>query len=242
MAGLFGALGRAWRSLVASPTPFASPPRSLDEDAEIVFHVAWREANTRQQQLSPLHLLYGLLQDDGFVASIARAGGDATAIEHRVLEALDVGDPVRGHDEALDVLTRAVQVAESHGRRAGCVDLWAYLVHSPAGALVEIAPVRRDALLFLTVHGRPEPALPAGDGSVDIVLRNDDYTTKQLVVDILREVLGLGDERAIEVMEAVHHHGHGVIGRYPAARAREAVTAARALARHHGSPLWIAIE
>jgi ATP-dependent Clp protease adaptor protein ClpS len=244
MAGLLAALGRAWRYLVDPPAAsFASPARAFAEDADIAFHVAWREANSRQQQLSPLHLLYGLLQDESFVAAIERAGGDATAIEHRVLEALDGLDPLSGHDEALAVVTRAVQTAISHGRRATCLDLWAHVERSAAASLVEAGAVDRHALLFTAVHGRAEPPVPAaGPVSVDVVLRNDDYSTKEFVVAVLAELFELADDRALATMEAVHHHGYGVVGRYPADAARGKVTAARARAREHGFPLWIAIE
>jgi ATP-dependent Clp protease adaptor protein ClpS len=243
MAGLLDALGRAWRSLTEPASSFASPARALAEDADIAFHVGWREANTRQQQLSPVHLLYGLLQDDTFVAAIGRAGGDPTAIEHGVLEALDGLDPLSGHDEALAIVTRAVQTAASHGRRATCVDLWAHVERSSAGPLVEVGAVDRHALLFTAVHGRAEPRLPgAGPASVDVVLRNDDYSTKDFVVWVLGQHFELAADRALATMEAVHQHGYGVVGHYPAPAARDRVAAARASAREHGFPLWIAIE
>jgi ATP-dependent Clp protease adaptor protein ClpS len=222
MAGLLDALGRAWRYLVAPPAAsFASPARAFAEDADIAFHVAWREANSRQQQLSPLHLLYGLLQDETFVAALERAGDD----------------------EALALVTRAVQTAVGHGRRASCLDLWAHVERSSAAPLVEVGAVDRHTLLFTAVHGRAEPPVPAaGPVSVDVVLRNDDYSTKEFVVAVLAELFELADDRAIATMEAVHHHGYGVVGRYPAEAARGKVTAARARAREHGFPLWIAIE
>jgi ATP-dependent Clp protease adapter protein ClpS len=93
------------------------------------------------------------------------------------------------------------------------------------------------------VHGRAEPPLPAdGPASVDVVLRNDDYSHKDFVVAVLGHVFELTDDRALATMEAVHQSGYGVVGRYPAPAAREKVATARARAREHGVPLWIAIE
>ena len=82
-------------------------PRRLEEvlaeDAAVVISVATHEAGTRQHpEIWPIHLLYGLLQDEPFVEAIGKLGGDAAAIETRVLAELD-RRPAREHDEGARV-------------------------------------------------------------------------------------------------------------------------------------------
>ncbi len=244
MAGLLGALGRAWRYLVDGPAPsVGSLPLALGDGADVAFHVAWHEANSRHQPLSSLHLLYGLLQDDGFVTTIAGIGGDPTAIEHRVLEALDSADPVIGHGEALRVLSYATASAASFHRLASCTDLWARLATTDAARLVEAGGIQAHDLLFAAVHGGLAPAVPSpAAAAVDVVMRNDDVSTKEFVVDVLRDIFELAPPRAVETMEAIHGHGWALVGRFATGAARDKVVAARARARDHGFPLWIAID
>ena len=75
-----------------------------------------------------------------------------------------------------------------------------------------------------------------------IVLRNDHYTTQQFVCSMLRDVFALSDDQAHAVMMSTHTAGRAVIGRFPAAAARDRIEQARALARSHGFPLWIGVE
>ena len=67
---------RRWRELI--------PDQMFEPEADIAATLALREAQSRQESLTALHLLYGLLQDEAFVAAIGKLGGDATKIEDRV--------------------------------------------------------------------------------------------------------------------------------------------------------------
>src|SRR6185295_18401248 len=58
-------------------------------DAEVALHVAAHEANVSRQEVSSLHVLYGLLQDETTTQAIATAGGNPDALEDRVLAALE---------------------------------------------------------------------------------------------------------------------------------------------------------
>ncbi|HMG54784.1 MAG TPA: hypothetical protein VK601_14905, partial [Kofleriaceae bacterium] len=75
-----------WRHLRQQPRTAAS--ELFEPDAEVALHVAVHEATQRQQALSSLHVLYGLLQDEAVTAAIATAGGEPDAVEDRVLAAL----------------------------------------------------------------------------------------------------------------------------------------------------------
>jgi len=220
----------------------------FDADLEIAVTVAQHEARTRNHaHLWPLHLLHGLLQDEAFTAAIGRLGGDATAMETHVQDQLDRRrDPVddeAGH-EAAHVLGYAHWTAKSHDRPATCIDLWSRLsraeVAKAACAAGRVDPL---ALLFLLVHGMPEPTTDLPDRvDVHVVIRNDDYTTKDFVVEILRDVFALAEADAGTRMEQTHDGGRAVVGRFKIAIARDKIAAARARARERSFPLWIGVE
>ena len=210
-------------------------------DAEVALHVAQHEAGARRQELSSLHLLYGLLQDEAVTAAIVTAGGDPDALEDRVLAALAA--PPDDDDPGIGFASRAAAIARHGGRRAGCTDLWAALAGSSAARLLDEARLDRGGTLFALFHGgrAPEIALPDAR-DVLIVLRNDHYTTQQFVCSVLRDVFDVDDAHATEIMLATHTTGRAVIGRFSAAAARDRIARARALAQAQAFPLWIGVE
>jgi ATP-dependent Clp protease adaptor protein ClpS len=235
-----------WRHLRARPREAAS--ELFTPDAEVALHVAIHEATSRRQQLSSLHVLYGLLQDEAVVDAIRTAGGDPDALEDRVLAALaevpggsdDDGDD---EDHGGGLAGRAAGIARHGGRRASCTDLWAALAGSPAARLIDDGKLDRGATLFALFHGGRAPDIALSDGrDVLVVLRNDHYTTQQFVCSLLREVFALPDDRALALMLETHTAGRAVIGRFTAAAARDRIERARALARAQAFPLWIGVE
>ena len=221
----------------------ASPMSELfTPDAEVALHVATHEARQRDQALSSLHVLYGLLQDEAVAAAITTAGGDPAALEDRVLAALAA--PVdNAHDDANWVVGHAATIAHRADRKASCTDLWAFLGDTHAARLVNAAEVDRGATLFALFHGGRFPALPsATDRDVFIVLRNDHYTTQQFVCRVLRDVFAVDDARARALMLETHASGRAVVGRFSAADARAKITAVRELAAAQAFPLWVGVE
>jgi ATP-dependent Clp protease adaptor protein ClpS len=216
-------------------------------DAEVALHVAVHEASSRRQELSSLHVLYGLLQDETVTAAIATAGGDADALEDRVLAALaapvaPIGDG-DDDDHGGHLAGRAAMVARHGGRRASCTDLWAALAGSNAAQLIDDAKLDRGATLFALFHGGRAPDIALPDArDVLVVLRNDHYTTQQFVCSVLRDVFAVPDAQAREIMLATHHTGRAVVGRFTAAAARDKIAEARALAHAQAFPLWIGVE
>jgi ATP-dependent Clp protease adapter protein ClpS len=217
-------------------------------DAEVALHVAAHEAGARRQDLSSLHVLYGLLQDETTTAAIATAGGNPDALEDRVLAALEAapGGTAGAIDPAEDgqrLIGRAVNMARYGDRLASCTDLWAYLGDSLAARLIDEARLDRAAVLFALFHGgrEPEVTLPVG-GDVLVVLRNDPYTTQELVCQMLRDVFALPEVQATAIMLATHTSGRAVVGRFPVETARVRITQARAMAHAQYFPLWIGVE
>lgn len=246
-----------WRHM--RPRQWRAAPRDLfTPEAEIALHVATHEATSRSQELSSLHVLYGLLQDETVTAAIATAGGNPDALEDRVLAALAAPvDDARNHartgaqDEVPDaaqndaqwIVGHAAAVAHRAGRKASCTDLWAFLGESRAGKLLDDAELDRGAALFALFHGGRAPEVTITDGrDVFVVLRNDHYTTQEFVCSVLRDVFALSESDASAIMLATHTAGRAVVGRFTAADARAKIGEARALARAHAFPLWIGVE
>lgn len=219
---------------------------TLSTEMQVVLHVANHEATTRRQQLAPMHLAYGLLQDDAFVAAVTTLGGDAEAIEARVLAEMDRGViDIVGPDvpAAVIAVAHASATAQMAGRVATCADLFGHLIRTHGGPLFDVPPLEPHALLFLLVHGQ-QSARSTIDGARDVlvVLRNDDLTTREFVVNVLKEVFALSPADAERVTTSTHEGGRGVVGRLALEVARERVASARARAIAQHFPLWIGVE
>jgi len=70
-----------------------------------------------------------------------------------------------------------------------------------------------------------------------VILYNDDYTTKEFVVEVLEIVFHKSKADAIEIMESVHNTGKGIAGIYTYDIAVTRATLTVQLARQKGFPL-----
>lgn len=75
-----------------------------------------------------------------------------------------------------------------------------------------------------------------------VLLHNDDYTTMEFVVHVLKSVFNKSDADATQIMLAVHKNGMGVCGVYTAEMAETKVVSVRQLARQNGYPLKCTME
>lgn len=75
-----------------------------------------------------------------------------------------------------------------------------------------------------------------------VVLLNDDYTTMEFVVEILRVVFHKSIEESTRIMLKVHREGAGVCGIYTYEVAEAKVDTVHALARESGFPLKCTME
>lgn len=75
-----------------------------------------------------------------------------------------------------------------------------------------------------------------------VLLHNDDYTTMEFVVYILRSVFHLTEEDAIHIMLHVHQRGVGVAGVYTREVAETKAAKVMRLARENEYPLLCTIE
>ncbi len=75
-----------------------------------------------------------------------------------------------------------------------------------------------------------------------VLLHNDDYTTMEFVVHVLKVVFGKNENEASVVMLMVHQKGVGACGVYTAEIAEAKVALVRHLARKNGFPLKCTME
>ena len=75
-----------------------------------------------------------------------------------------------------------------------------------------------------------------------VLLHNDDYTTKEFVVEILQYVFYKEQTEAVQIMLHVHKKGLGVAGVYTYEVAETKVALVESLARQHEYPLKCTME
>ena len=75
-----------------------------------------------------------------------------------------------------------------------------------------------------------------------VVLHNDDYTTQELVVEVLKVFFHKTETEARQIMLTVHHKGQGVAGTYSRDVAESKVSQVTDFARAHGAPLKLTTE
>ena len=75
-----------------------------------------------------------------------------------------------------------------------------------------------------------------------VLLHNDDYTTQDFVVWLLKEIFGKEEAEAVAIMLSVHNKGIGVAGVYTFQVAETKVEQVRQLAERHEFPLLCTME
>ena len=86
---------------------------------------------------------------------------------------------------------------------------------------------------------RPEAHTPR---LYKVVFHNDDYTTMEFVIEVLRAFFHKSDTEATFIMLTVHKKGSGVAGVYTRDVAETKVQQVIAFAREHGMPLLLTAE
>lgn len=75
-----------------------------------------------------------------------------------------------------------------------------------------------------------------------VLLHNDDYTTMEFVVEVVRKVFHKSPAEATRIMLLVHKSGTGLCGVYTAEVAETKVEMVHHLARKSGFPLQCSME
>jgi ATP-dependent Clp protease adaptor protein ClpS len=79
-------------------------------------------------------------------------------------------------------------------------------------------------------------------GMWKVLLHNDDYTTQEFVVWLLKTVFRKSEPEATAIMLAVHKAGVGVAGTYTRDVAETRAERGRQLAERDGFPLLLTVE
>ncbi len=75
-----------------------------------------------------------------------------------------------------------------------------------------------------------------------VLLHNDDYTTMEFVIKVLRTVFKKTEAAAMDIMLTVHNKGVGVCGVYTMEVAETKIGMVRQMARNEGYPLRSSME
>ncbi len=75
-----------------------------------------------------------------------------------------------------------------------------------------------------------------------VLLHNDDYTTMDFVIYVLKKVFNRTEGEAIQIMMNVHKNGTGICGIYTAEVAETKVIMVKNLSRKEGFPLKCTME
>ena len=75
-----------------------------------------------------------------------------------------------------------------------------------------------------------------------VLLHNDDYTTREFVVQVLHSVFHRNEQEAIRIMLHVHNHGVGVAGVFTREVAETKILRVERLARQQEFPLQLTME
>lgn len=75
-----------------------------------------------------------------------------------------------------------------------------------------------------------------------VLLHNDDFTTMDFVIYVLRTIFHRGETEAVRLMLQVHNQGHGHAGTYTREVAETKVSEVTALAQAHEYPLLCTME
>jgi ATP-dependent Clp protease adaptor protein ClpS len=75
-----------------------------------------------------------------------------------------------------------------------------------------------------------------------VIFHNDDYTTREFVIEVLMQYFDKDESEATYVMLSVHYKGHGIAGLYPKDVAETKVDQVTKHARKSGFPLRVTAE
>ena len=75
-----------------------------------------------------------------------------------------------------------------------------------------------------------------------VVLLNDDFTTRDFVVEVLKLIFHKSPKEANRIMLNVHHEGRGVVGHYTWDIAQTKANQVHAIAKQYDYPLKCVVE
>jgi ATP-dependent Clp protease adapter protein ClpS len=231
----------AWAVVVVASRMVRTPHKSLSPESSIALAVAAHEAARRgHERVDPEHVLLAALFDREIAARV-EAAGTSPAVLQSDLDARLAELPVSPHAREKGVsaspalasaLTRASRTGQ--GGSIGLPDLVTAL--APSLRLAEPATRRADA-------GSSGPYRSTTAGPVArIRIVDDDATTMDAVVEILKGTFAKSHAEALHLMLTTHHKGSAIIGEFAPDEADALAERATQQARWRRMPLTVRVE
>ena len=79
-------------------------------------------------------------------------------------------------------------------------------------------------------------------GMYDVIFLNDNITTMEFVVKVLKQIFGKTPEQAEHITKKIHQDGQGIVGSYVHEVAEQKAVEATTASRERGFPLQIKVE
>ena len=79
-------------------------------------------------------------------------------------------------------------------------------------------------------------------GLYDVIFLNDNITTQEFVVRVLKQIFNKTQEQADTIMKKIHSDGQGIVGSYVHEVAEQKGIETTLLARQEGMPLQIKVK
>lgn len=76
----------------------------------------------------------------------------------------------------------------------------------------------------------------------NVILLNDDYTPMDFVIEVLRRFFNMNEDKATDIMLAIHYKGKGLCGTYSAEIAETKVDQVLRFAKENQHPLKCTME
>ena len=79
-------------------------------------------------------------------------------------------------------------------------------------------------------------------GLYDVIFLNDNITTQEFVVRVLKQIFGKTQEQGEAIMKKIHNDGQGIVGSYVHEVAEQKGIETTFLARQEGIPLQVKVK
>jgi len=79
-------------------------------------------------------------------------------------------------------------------------------------------------------------------GLYDVIFLNDNITTQEFVVRVLKQIFGKTQEQGEAIMKKIHNDGQGIVGSYVHEVAEQKGIETTLLARQEGMPLQVKVK
>jgi len=212
--------------LRAASTAVASPRDALAQAKTFAL-------SRREGWVSVFHLFHVLVEQPSMTNALRDAHVDRDALLGRIVRRLD--DEPRVDDLVRDGLDKieGLHVLLAGLLRTKAIDV---LLTEMGGSVFSVMR----GLVRSAGESVDDDTVPEdGDGDVDVVFHDDDFTTQEFVVGALEQCFAIPGTKALRLMLKVHRNGAAVVTTCAASQARWRLEKARSLALEAAMPLRI---